>query len=69
MTLSHCASERTSIFSSIETYGSECLILIFHLPEVDIKIKCPDIAINILLNRLKHIDNFSTKKYNVFYDV
>ena len=33
MTSSHYASGGTLIFSSIETYGSESLISIFHLPE------------------------------------
>ena len=33
MTSSHNASGGTLIFSSIETYGSEYLISILHLPE------------------------------------
>ena len=41
MTSLHNDSGGTLIFSSIETYGSEYLILILRLPKGDIKIKHP----------------------------
>ena len=45
MTSLHYASGGTLIFSSVETYGSEYFISIFCLPEGDIKIKHPGMAI------------------------